>query len=157
MSNKYIDWLMVLLVIIALMLCTQVCQAESSQLRFSWESVTLNADGTPCSDLAGYALYRSREANNWESFTGIEPSFIRVDADKTFVALTCPEPGEWYWVIRAFDTTGHYSDISEVLHVNVDIMRPGSVFHFRTCQKGDINCDGDIDSSDIAEFLNVIK
>ena len=119
--------------------------------------MTLNADGTPCSDLAGYALYRSRETNNWELFTGAKAAFIRVDADKIFVALICPESGEWYWVIRAFDTSGHYSDISDVLHVNVDIMRPGSVFHFTTCQKGDINCDGDIDSADITEFLNVIQ
>ena len=158
MKNKCIDWLMFLCLIITIMICVQVCQADNSHIRFSWDAVTLSTDNEPCTDLAGYALYRSRETNNWELFTGPESAYAIVAADITFLSINCSEPGEWYWMLRAFDTSGNYSlGPSEIIHTNIDITHPGNVFHFRTCQKGDINCDGDINSSDITEFLNVIQ
>ena len=156
MSNKLIDWLTVLLVIAALACCVQVCNAENSNLRFSWDAVTLDSNGEPCTDLAGYAIYRSREMDNWTLLTDAETAYIQVDAEITFVTVTCPDSGDWYWIVRAFDRDGNYSDVSDVVFTAIDTVSPSSVFHFRTCQKGDINCDGDINSSDITEFLNVI-
>ena len=155
MSNRLVDWLIVLLVILGLACCVQVCQADTSHLRFSWDAVTINSDKTPCTDLAGYALYRSREAQNWTLAIGSGPAFLQVSADITYVSLICPESGEWYWIVRAFDKNGNYSGISDVVLTNIDTISPNKVFHFRTCQKGDINCDGDVNSSDLKAFSEV--
>ena len=134
-----------------------VCHAENSNLRFSWDAVTDNANGTPCTDLNGYTIYRSREADNWEDLVGVTPAFVTVAATETFVAVSCLEPGVWYWIIRAFDTSGNYSGISEVLIIDIDITIPGVVFHFRTCQAGDINCDGDINGADLIKLGEALK
>ena len=150
--NNKMTWLMILLVVVAVLSLTYICNAANSNLRFSWDAVTINADGTPCTDLGGYTIYRSRDANNWNELTGAGPAFVQVAATETFIAATCPEAGVWYWIIRAFDTSGNYSGISEVLIIDIDISIPNAVFHFRTCQAGDINCDGDVDGADLVEF-----
>ena len=142
-----------LFVTLCALLIVAICTAENSNLRFAWDAVTTNADETPCTDLAGYAIYRSREADNWNTLTGAEPAFVQVTATETFVAVTCPEPGVWYWMVRAFNTSGNYSyGTSNIIMTDIDTIIPGAIFHFRTCQPGDINCDGDIDGSDLIVF-----
>lgn len=129
------------------------CYADNSTLRFTWDAITLNADETPCTDLAGYAIYRSTEADNWGALTGPDAAYISVAADVIYVAFNCPDPGIWYWIVRGFDTSGNYSlGPSEVITTDIDTILPGQILNFRTCQRGDINCDGDIDGADLVEF-----
>ena len=152
MSNKTISWLIVLLVLVIFVLCIRLVNAENSNLHFTWETVTTNSDGLPCVDLAGYAIYRNRSTNDWEIFTGPERAFVEAKATDTEITLYCPEEGIWYWIIRAYDTSGLYSGISNIVITDIDILGPNSVFHFDKCQKGDINCDGDVDGNDLTEF-----
>ena len=126
---------------------------DNSNLIFAWDAVTTNADDSECTDLAGYAIYRSREADNWTELTGSQPAYAMVANDITRVAVTCPDAGVWYWIIRGFDCSGNFSfGPSNVITTDIDIIIPGSVLHFRTCQAGDINCDGDVDGADLAAF-----
>jgi len=134
------------------------CLAESSHLRFAWDAVTINADDTPCTDLAGYTIYRSREPDNWEALTGASAAYISVAADVTFVAFVCNEPGIWFWIIRGFDHSGNYSlGPSDVIATDIDTIRPGQILNFRTCQVGDINCDGDVNGSDLVRLGEAIN
>ena len=152
MINK-ISWIMFLLTIMAILSFAYICNAANSNLRFSWDAVTENVGGGQCTDLAGYAIYRSRDADKWDELIGDKPAFAQVSATETFIAITCPESGIWYWLVRAFDTSANYSvPLSEIVMTNVDTISPGVVFHFRTCQAGDINCDGDINGADLVEF-----
>ena len=83
--------------------------------------------------------------------------FMFLDFIAFFVAVTCPESGVWYWIVRAFDTSDHYSSISNVVMTDIDTSIPSAVFHFRTCQAGDINCDGDINGADLIKLGEALK
>ena len=149
--NNKMTWLMVLLVVVAMLCLAQVCHADSINVKFKWAAVTVNADNSPCTDLAGYALYRSRESNDWTALTGAEQAYAQVLATETTLTVVCPQPGTWFWAIRAFNNSGVYGAISNVLENNIDVT-PGVAFNFRFCRPGDMNCDGDVDGKDLVEF-----
>ncbi len=147
----------VIVLIIVVMLYSGIigfCYAGyTSNLIFSWDAVTENNDNTACTDLAGYAIYRSREPDNWSNLTGTQSAFVIVAKGFTRVAVSCSEPGIWFWGIRAFDESGNFSiEISNIITTDIDTIIPGAILHFSTCQAGDINCDGDIDGADLVEF-----
>ena len=104
-------------------------------MRFSWDAVTTNADDTPCTDLHGYAIYRSR-VNTPEALDNLlvlGDAFILVPPDQTTVAIHCPEDGIWYWIIRAYDHAGNiggYGGSDNVITTDVDVVFPGQTFHF---------------------------
>jgi len=126
---------------------------NTSNLIFAWDAITTNADDTECVDLAGYAIYRSREADNWSELTGAQSAYVIVANDITRVAINCSDAGIWFWIIRGFDDNGNYSlGPSTIITTDIDTIIPGSVLHFRTCQAGDINCDGNVNGADIVAF-----
>jgi len=152
--KKSMFWMFLIIFLAAVSIseCSE-CSAESSHLRFAWDAVTHNIDDTPCTDLAGYAIYRSKEPDNWGLLTGASAAYISVAADVTFVAFVCSEPGIWFWIIRGFDHSGNYSlGPSEVIATDIDTIEPGQILNFRTCQVGDINCDGDVNGSDLVRL-----
>jgi len=113
------------------------CSADPStvDMRFSWDAVTTNADDTPCTDLHGYAIYRSRinTPEALEALIVLTDAFILVPPDQTTVAIHCPDAGTWYWTIRAYDHAGNiggYGGSDNVITTNVDIIIPGQVFNF---------------------------
>lgn len=101
-----------------------------------WEAVTVNDDETPCTDLAGYALYRSTESGNWIDLTGADKAYATVDATQLQCEIICSEGGLFYWVVRAFDTTGNYGDISNELETFIDTSRPNKVKIYVKSQPG---------------------
>lgn len=123
---------------------------STKDLNFSWNAVAINTDGSPCLDLAGYAIYRSREADNWNALTGPLPAYANTCAEQTKVSVICPESGIWYWVVRAFNTPGNYSGISNIIETDVSLDIPGAILDFKLCIPSDLDCDGDIDGTDLS-------
>ena len=119
-----------------LLLVDSVHSAESYNVRFSWNNVTENE--TPCTDLAGYAIYRSRidVDSKWLFETYEQKAFKIVTADVLTTSVTCTDDGIWYWIIRAFDTSGNYSFRSNVLKTDFDTTIPGSVMEFKIISGG---------------------
>jgi len=125
-------------------------------LTFTWVPVTVNANNTPCTDLAGYTIYRSRsnESADWKEITGIEKAYQVIPAtiteNKDKYSCWCLEGGTWYFMIRAFDTTKQFSSRSNIISCFVDVTMPGAVIDFQAVTPGDINNDGSVDGKDLS-------
>ena len=50
-------------------------EITTTSITFQWSQVTEYCDGTPCDDLEGYALYRSRVSDQWRELNNIETAF----------------------------------------------------------------------------------
>ena len=125
---------------LTLTLWIELTQAESPLIHFTWDPVTENADGTPCTDLAGYAIYRSDQPDNWEGQTGRDKAYKILPPTQTSYCCWCTNAGKWYWIIRAFDTNDNYSiGPSEIIQYDVD-----------TILLGDLDLDQDIDGTDLS-------
>jgi len=117
---------------------TNAHSADSYNIRFSWDAVTTNENDTPCDDLAGYAIYRHRENVDalWLLETYERKAFKTIPANQTTTSVICTEGGKWFWIIRAFDTSGNYSFRSNVLMTDFDIVEPGTVLEFKIVSGG---------------------
>lgn len=95
-------------------------------IQFAWTAVTHHLDGTPCDDLQGYALYQSQENSPeaWENLTGCQKAFILATFNQTSITITCPIGGHWFWVVRAYNQEGIFSEISNVIETEVDAQVP---------------------------------
>ena len=115
----------------------------SAHISFRWDKVTLNADGTECTDLAGYAIYRSRESGNWDGFIGKDNAYRIITKNQTEFICICNDNlfGVWFWMMRAFDETNQFGEQSKELEIFIDSMIPG-----------DINNDGHVDGTDLSIF-----
>ncbi|MGB5740702.1 MAG: putative Ig domain-containing protein [Woeseia sp.] len=78
----------------------------------SWAAPTLNTDGTPLTDLAGYRIYYGQSSGSYaESITIDNPGLTTVLVEN----LTA---GNWYFVSTAFNSAGIESNYSgEALRV----------------------------------------
>jgi hypothetical protein len=120
-------------------------------LTFSWEPVTVNANGTPCDDLAGYAIYRSAVNADWDELTGKTKAYKVIPAtNQGKYSCWCKEGGTFFWMIRAFDKTDQFSEKSNIIECFVDTTFPGTVIDFQAVTPGDINNDGDVDGKDLS-------
>lgn len=70
----------------------------------SWDAPTLNIDGTPCTDLAGYKVYVGTSSRNYSQV------YDTGTLDTTFtLQLT---DGYYCFAVTAYDTSGNESDYS---------------------------------------------
>lgn len=79
----------------------------------AWDAPTMNEDGTPITDLAGYTVY-------YGALSGEYTDSIDVIPPDTTATIGDLSPGTWYVAISAFDTAGYESDLSVELVVQVN-------------------------------------
>jgi len=162
MKNLPIDAKLIICYAIYFILCSvliasMVRAQDSVRMIFSWDAVTTNADGTPCNDLAGYVIYKSRinTPENWETLLTKEQAVAIIPPDQNSAFIYILEGGVWYWAIRAFDSNcniGGYGGPENIIMTDVDATIPGVVVGYSYCNQGDFNCDGVIDGADLAIF-----
>jgi len=90
-----------------------------------WMPSTMNVDGTPLLDLAGYNVYFGPEPGMYLDFRHLDnPGLV------TYV-LDLPSSWKWYIVITALDSAGNESDFSNEVVVDVlcecDLPPPGEM------------------------------
>ncbi len=97
------------------------CSVEPTEpvaLNLKWNKVTENADGTECTDLAGYKIYYSTTPSgnkifatqvplNSPGFNIEAPSFFVTDYVNTEISPT------YYFYVTAYDSEGNESLFSE--------------------------------------------
>src|SRR5690242_5906798 len=87
-----------------LLLSGWLSPALAGQVQFAWNATTTHTDGTPATDLAGYALY-------WQASTGT-PQRVNVGNQTTYT-LTGLTGGTTYTVqVTAYNTAGTESGAS---------------------------------------------
>ncbi|MEE4258947.1 MAG: hypothetical protein V2I62_04250 [Bacteroidales bacterium] len=108
-------------------------QAEmtTGSVFFRWDAPATNTDGTPCTDLAGYAIYRSAESGKWTEQTGIKKAFVTTNAKTRQALILMPDGGNWYWIVRSFDLAGNFSEASNELHTEIDLSVPSKPENYR--------------------------
>lgn len=99
----------------------------ADNLTFKWDAVTLNADGTPCTDLGGYKLYRG-------TAKGIYGPAIEVGNVTTYVHSETKD-GKYYYAVSAYDTSGNESGVSNEVTVTIDHTAPKPPSNFSLLQK----------------------
>ena len=80
----------------------------AAQLRLAWDAPTTNADDTPLTDLAGYRLY-------YGEASGAYTQEIDVGDFTTYVVSGLSDGQLHYFVVTAYDTSGHRSIFSNEL------------------------------------------
>lgn len=76
----------------------------------SWEAPTQRTDGTALTDLAGYTIHYGRMSGIYD---------YQIDINTPGVATYVVEnlvPGEWYFSLTAYDSSGLQSDFSNEAH-----------------------------------------
>lgn len=100
--------------------------ADAADIRVSWDETTLNSDGTPCTDLAGYKIYYDTDRTGAPyDGAGIEqgdspidfPLFSLRTPALPEILLTGPAPGTYYIVVTGYDTSGNESGYSNEVAV----------------------------------------
>ena len=102
-------------------------EITTSSIKFTWSQVT-TCGGEPCA-VEGYALYRSRQPDQWRELNNLETAFVNVlDSGESKQAITvlCEEDGTWYWTLRAFNKTNGFSAPSNVQETIADFNVPAS-------------------------------
>ena len=89
-------------------------QPEFFSISLAWDSPTLDAEGQPLGDLAGYRLYYSRTMPP----DNPEGAFIEVGAE-TQVTVSGLAADTWYFAVTAVDDVGNESTLSEALPLEV--------------------------------------
>ncbi len=77
-----------------------------------WMPPTMNVDGTPLLDLAGYNVYFGPESGMYLDFRHLDNPGLA-----TYV-LDLPSSGSWFIVITALDSAGNESDFSNEVSVS---------------------------------------
>lgn len=90
-----------------------VAHALAGEAQLTWDASTTNSNGSPLTDLAGYAIHY---------WTGDSSIAEIVDAgNQTTYTLTGLTAGETYMIaVTAYDSDGNESDYSNVLTVTVE-------------------------------------
>ena len=99
--------------------------AASLTTTLDWIPPTMNVNGTPLLDLAGYNVYFGPESGMYLDFRHLDnPGLV------TYV-LDLPSSGPWFIVITALDLAGNESDFSNEVVVDVicecDLPPPGEM------------------------------
>jgi gliding motility-associated-like protein len=94
-----------------------ILSADGETMTISWRAVTENVDGTPCTDLKGYNVYRAPIVDG----DYVERDFV---ARGESLVWTDPEniKGQiFYYMVRAKDTSGNLSRSSMIVDSSVDM------------------------------------
>jgi len=94
-----------------------ILSADGKKMTISWSGVNKNEDGTACSDLAGYNIYRASVVDG-------EYILVRSVAEGGSLMWTDPEniKGQiFYYMVKAKDTVGNLSKISMIVDSSEDI------------------------------------
>ena len=89
-------------------------QPELFSISLAWDSPTLDAEGQPLGDVAGYRLYYSRTMPP----DNPEGAFIEVGAE-TQATVSGLVADTWYFAVTAVDDVGNESTLSEALSLEV--------------------------------------
>jgi hypothetical protein len=74
-------------------------------ITLSWDAPTIDADGTPLTDLAGYKVYYGKQHLNYESK-------IKVGNVKEYTITNLTKDVNYYFAVTAYDTSGNESAYS---------------------------------------------
>jgi len=93
-----------------------ILSADGERMSVSWRVVTENEDGTPCTDLRGYNIYRA---------VIVDGEYILVGSVARGESLVWTDPENikgrtLYYVVRAKDTSGNLSKASMITDSSVD-------------------------------------
>jgi hypothetical protein len=82
--------------------------ATTGSATLSWVPPTLNVNGSPLTNLAGYRIY-------WGTSQGTYPSSVTIDNPAVSAYVVQPlTPGQWFFVVTARSATGSESAFSNV-------------------------------------------
>lgn len=88
-------------------------EAQAAEIHLGWTTPTTNEDGTPCTDLAGYRLYKGEASRSYGPALDI-PNETTTDI---WVDVGPIEAKEMFFAITAYDAYFNESDLSnEVSH-----------------------------------------
>ncbi|MFQ5635919.1 MAG: putative Ig domain-containing protein [Gammaproteobacteria bacterium] len=90
-----------------------VVGSSTGSVTVSWTAPTLNADGTPLVDLAGYRIYYGPSAGNYPNSQTVNNPGVTTSIVENLA------PGVWAFVITAFDIWGNESEFSSVASTTV--------------------------------------
>jgi hypothetical protein len=83
---------------------------SDNETKISWSAPSTNADGTPLTDLAGYALYYGLGE---DSFDVKDRPNIPVPKDSTSMIIFNLPSGRWCFQVTAIDAFNNESDFSD--------------------------------------------
>ncbi len=120
-----------------LMVCVWLCcsgvalaQQGTTKLTLSWDPVTTNIDGSVCTDLRGYRLYKTNlffaGAGAYERISDNIDTINYVDtvlAGTEIITVTVVN-GDWNFIVTAFDETLNESPISSETVYTYDSISP---------------------------------
>lgn len=119
MQMNRTHWLLVaFLAIVALMMALQPAQAATVTADLTWTQPETRTDGTPLSadEIAGYRIYQAIDGHVSDN---PESEYIAVTQDQArAVEIQLdprPEPYTIRFGVRAVDTQGRYSDLSNIV------------------------------------------
>lgn len=87
--------------------------ASVSSVTLSWTIPTLNVNGSPTSDLAGYHIYYGTSPQSLDSVITVD------NPDDTSQVISNLTPGTWYFAVASFNTAKIDSALSGILPVPV--------------------------------------
>jgi len=87
---------------------TTTPSAGSGTATLSWYAPTTNTDGSALTDLSGYRIYYGTNTNALTQLNSINTVGI------TTYVITDLGVGTWYFAIKAYNSTGVESDLSNI-------------------------------------------
>lgn len=91
-------------------LCPDVGAPACAWAELRWDPPTINADGTPLDDLAGYRIYAGREETNLVLLASTDA----MSSQPYMISITDPTPGRMFFAVTAVDLSGNESGFSKV-------------------------------------------
>ena len=85
-----------------------VAQATNGSATLSWTPPTLNTDGTSLTNLSGYRVVYGRSSTSLDQIVQIS------NAGSSAYTITGLSSGRWYFAVKAFNTAGAESNVSNV-------------------------------------------
>jgi hypothetical protein len=78
----------------------------------SWNGPSTNADGSALADLAGYRVYQSTTSGSYPATPAATVAAPAGGGGTATATLNNLAPGTYYYVVRAYDSSGNESTIS---------------------------------------------
>ena len=82
---------------------------SSDTVTISWDAPSLNTDGSPLTDLAGFNVYYGSNPADLSERTSIANPGIAM------YVIESLSPGTWYFAVSAYDASGNESALSDVV------------------------------------------
>jgi hypothetical protein len=120
--SKWVALLLLLAPIASFAACPVSCPTTvpSSVACLSWQAPTTNTDDSALTDLAGFKVYFSLNAN----FTsGVSSFAINSPTNRCQMFMKLP-PGKWYFRMTAFNTAGKESALTAAVSKTIRIAAP---------------------------------